>query len=278
MEESRNTRFAERVRTRIWEEIPDPQNPWVARAARCHGYAHEEMIDRLDYPQTIYLLLRGELPDAQRHALLRRFLVAFCNPGPRHGATRATMSAAASGTRTRHLAAIGLALLGGEHSGSAEVEQAATFIARQRTREPAVVASELLETAEFDPGQGDRRIAPGFGSLYGAVDPRATGLARQLAATPGNWPALAWGEHFVQHLATAGCGWLEPAVAAAACLDLGFAPRTAGALYQIAALPGLLAHGLEMGRQGMQAFPFVADEDYEFIDPRTDITAEGTAT
>ena len=66
-----------------------------------------------------------------------------------------------------------------------------------------------------------------------------------------------------------------PGVAAAACVDLGFAPRAAGALYQIASLPGLLAHGLEMSRQGLQAMPFVPDENYEFLDPRADETARG---
>lgn len=276
MEESRNTRFAERLRTRIWEEIPDPKNPWVAQGARCHGYAHEEMIDRLDYPQTIYLLLRGEIPDTNRHALLQRFLVAFCNPGPRHGATRATMSAAASGTRTRHLASIGMALLGGEHLGSAEVESAASFIARHRNEDPAELAARLLMQSDDDSDAGDRRIAPGFGTLYGELDPRAMQLAQRLAATPGEWPNLDWGQRFA-HGIGAGHGWLEPGVAAAVGLDLGFAPRTTGVLYQIAALPGLLAHGLEAGRQGMQAFPFVADDDYEFIDPRF-TTAEGTAT
>lgn len=278
MEESRNTRFAGRLRTRIWEEIPDPRNPWVASAARCHGYAHAEMVERLDYPQTLFLLLRGELPDPQRHALLQRFLVAFCNPGPRHGATRATMSAAASGTRTRHLASIAMGLLGGEQLGSAEVEHAAAFLARHRDRDPEEVADQLFAAATHDPQDGDRRVAPGFGTLYGARDPRAEELAVLLAACPGDWPALGWGERFAARLGASGCGWLEPGVAAAACLDLGFAPRTAGVLYQIAALPGLLAHGLEMGRQGLQAFPFVPDEDYEFIDPRDCATAEGTAT
>jgi len=88
---------------------------------------------------------------------------------------------------------------------------------------------------------------------------------------------LAWGERFAACVHEAGCGWLAPGVAAAACIDLGFAQRAAGALYQIAALPGLLAHGLEMGRQGLQAMPFVPDQNYEFLDPRDGVTARGPA-
>lgn len=98
-----------------------------------------------------------------------------------------------------------------------------------------------------------------------------------LGAAPGSWPVLASGERFAACVHEAGCGWLAPGVAAAACIDLGFAPRAAGALYQIAALPGLLAHGLEMGRQGLQAMPFVPDQNYEFLDPRDGVTARGPA-
>jgi citrate synthase len=275
MEERRNTQFAQRIRTRIWRELPDADNPWLATDAHCHGYAHSEMVGQLDYPQTLFLLLRGELPDAQQGELLRRFLVAFCNPGPRHGATRAAMNAAASGTRSRHLAAIGLALLGGEHLGSGEVEKAATFLARHRHADATALAASLITTGTGAEQPADRRVAPGFGTLFGGIDPQARTLAALLGAAPGSWPALAWGERFATCLREAGCGWLAPGVAAAACVDLGFSPRAAGVLYQIASLPGLLAHGLEMGRQGLQAMPFVPDEDYEFLDPRDGATPEG---
>jgi citrate synthase len=72
MERSRETAFAERVRTRIWEELPQPDNPWIARGARCHGYALEEMVRTMPYyppgvllfeseePKT--LLIKGEVP------------------------------------------------------------------------------------------------------------------------------------------------------------------------------------------------------------------------
>lgn len=273
MEESRNTQFAQRVRTRIWQELPEADNPWLATDARCHGYAHSAMVGQLDYPQTLFLLLRGELPDVQQHELLRRFLVAFCNPGPRHGATRAVMNAAASGSRSHNLAAIGLAILGGEHLGSGEVEQAAAYLARHRGADPATLAATLIAAGAGAQHLADRRVAPGFGTLFGGIDPQAGALATLLGAAPGSWPALAWGERFAACLGESGCGWLAPGVAAAACVDLGFTPRAAGALYQIASLPGLLAHGLEMGRQGLQAMPFVPDDDYEFRDPRDDAAA-----
>lgn len=267
MEQSRETRFADRARTRIWEELPDSSNPYLARTARCHGYALEDMVGQLDSAQTLFLLLRGELPDAAAARLLQRFLVAFCNPGPRHVATRAVMNAAASGTHSADLPSIGLALLSGAHLGSAEVEQSARFIASHRTTDAATLALRLVESSSPATEEAtDRRIAPGFGTLYGDIDPQAASLADLFAASAASDGPLAWAARFCAALQPAGCGWMLPGVAAAVCCELGFGATAAGLLYQYASLPGLLAHGLEMSGQGITAMPFVADENYVSLD------------
>ena len=265
MERSRETAFPERVRTRVWEELPAPENPWMATGARCHGYALEEMARRLSYEDTIFLLLRGELPDAGQRRLFSRCLVSFCNPGPRHAATRAVMNAAASGTRTAALPSIGLALLGGEHLGSAEVEQSAAFISARRSQSPASLAGRLC--AEPPPVDGtERRVAPGFGTLYGSTDAFCDSLAAPLLELAGEDGPLAWARDFSGALARHGCGWLQPGLAAAALLELGFAPRACGAVFQIAALPGLVAHALETAGRGITAMPFVPEDRYEYVD------------
>lgn len=273
MESSRETPFPERVRTRIWEELPQPGSDWLARGARCHGYALQDMARALDPADTLYLLLRGELPSPAHKRLLARFLVGFCNPGPRHAATRAVMNAAASGTHAPALLPIGLTLLGGEHLGSAEVERAARFLARHRRDDAAQVAAERLASASGAPATADRRAAPGFGTLHAAADPFAAELAtllREVAPADG---ALAWGDAFARALTPDGQGWLLPGVAAAVCVDLGFAAVTAGLLFQYAALPGLMAHALEVHGKGITTMPFVPETRYELIDDS--VTAGG---
>jgi citrate synthase len=265
MERSRDTAFPERVRTRVWEEVPDPANPWLSTGARCHGYALEEMARRLSFDDTVFLLLRGELPDPLQKRLFSRFLVSFCNPGPRHAATRAIMNAAASGTRNAALPSIGLALLGGEHLGSAEVEQAAAFIAARSQDDPAAVAAVLvsgLAAAE----DADRRAAAGFGTLHGSIDGFCLSLAAPLCELARENGPLAWSARLAAELNAHGCGWLQPGLAAACALELGFAPRAAGLLYQFASLPGLLAHALETAGRGITAMPFVPEERYEYLD------------
>ncbi|MBK6289179.1 MAG: hypothetical protein IPJ33_06620 [Gammaproteobacteria bacterium] len=264
MEHSRDTRFAARVRTRIWEEAADPVNPYLAASARCHGYALEDMVGQLDFADTLFLLLRGELPDAAEAQLLQRFLVAFCNPGPRHAATRAVMNAAASGTRSTSLASIGLATLGGDHLGSSEVERCMHFIARHRGTDPQALAAALPGVA---PTPGDIRVAPGFGTLFGDIDPFAAGLAELFCATAVANGALDWGNRFAAAVRPGGSGWLVPGVAAAVAGELGFGPAAGGMLYQLASLPGLMAHGLEMAGQGIAAMPFVPDQLYTMLAP-----------
>jgi citrate synthase len=265
MESSRDTPFPERVRTRIWEELPQPGSDWLARGARCHGYALDDMARALDPVDTLYLLLRGELPPPAHKRLLARFLVSFCNPGPRHAATRAVMNAAASGTRAPALLPIGLALLGGEHLGSAEVERAVRFLARHRRDDATRVAAEQLALCTRVQDSADRRAAPGFGTLHAAADPFAAAQAALLLEVAPTDGALAWGEAFARALAADEQGWLLPGVAAAVCVDLGFAAAAAGLLFQYAALPGLMAHALEVRGKGITAMPFVPEARYELL-------------
>lgn len=265
MERSRETPFPERVRTRVWEELPAQENPWIATGARCHGYALQEMARKLSFEDAIFLLLRGELPEPRQRRLFSRFLVSFCNPGPRHAAARAVMNAAASGTRTAALPSIGLALLGGEHLGSAEVERSAAFIVARRSESPVSLAGRLCAPSDVDKGP-ERRVAPGFGTLYGSIDAFCASLAAPLLELAGADGPLVWARDFSDALARHGCGWLQPGLAAAALLELGFAPRACGMVFQIAALPGLVAHALETAGRGITAMPFVPEDRYEFVD------------
>jgi len=268
MEKSKHSRFAERIRTRIWEETADTENPYLATSARCHGYALGELIARCDYAEMLFLMLRGELPEAPRAELLRRFLVAFSNPGPRHPATRAVMNAAASRTANADLLPIGLTILGGSHLGSSEVEASARFIGRSLRLDPEQLAGEMLDrNSRAAEPNGDLRIAPGFGTVFGSVDPYAQYLLNAILEGLPETRALDWISRFSRRLEDGGCGCLVPGVAAAVGVELGFAARVSGILYQLACLPGLAAHAIEMAGRGIEAMPFLPDSACEFIAP-----------
>ena len=259
--ESLEKPFVARVATHIWEEVPSHDNPYLANGCRCHGYDLMELVAKRSFSDVLFLLLRGELPDPEQSALLQALMVGLINPGPRHPAARAAMNAGVGKTSPAHILPIGLSVLGGEHLGGEEVSKAMIFLRKQRRKDPGTLAIELLAKRERSE-MGDWRVAPGFGSRYGGIDPLPARLAGYLTGMMKQSEVLAWGEQFAEALAMEEGGWLIPSVAAAVFLELGFHPREGAGLFQIAAAPGILAHGIELANQPVTALPFVDDEHY----------------
>ena len=259
--ESRNDVFAERTATKIWQEIENPQNPYLADTCLCHGYDLLELTQKRSYVDVLYLLFRGELPGSDEARLLEQLMIALINPGPRHPATRAAMNAGVGSTDREHILPIALSIYGGSHLGAAEVEPAMDFLRKQRKHNPQQLAQELIANGA-PPIEGDWHIAPGFGSRFGGVDPMPAKFADHLAGLPGQHETLMWGCAFADALNARSLGWLTPAVAAAVFTDLGFTPRAGAGLFQLLGAPGLLAHGIELSNKPVTAMPFIKDENY----------------
>lgn len=256
----RGERFALRAATRIWNEVAQPGNPYAAERCLCHGYDLLDLMTKRGFVDVLYLLFRGELPDPDQAGLLEALMVGFLNPGPRHPATRAAMTAAVSKADPAHLLPIALSVLSGEYLGANEVTASMHFLRRNLRQSP----SELVESLSKDVArsEADWRLAPGFGTRFGGPDLVPTKIAARLSALPGSGPTLAWGSTFARAAGTHGAGWLPPGVVGAALLDLGFHPRQGGPFYQLIAAPGLLAHGLEMTGKPHTAMPFVDNDHY----------------
>lgn len=259
--ESRNDVFVARTATKIWQEIENPSNPYLADSCHCHGYDLLELMQKRSFVEVFYLLFRGELPDAEEARLLEQLMIALINPGPRHPAARAAMNAGVGSTAREHILPIALSIYGGNHLGAGEVEPAMDWLRKQRKHDPLQVAHELISNAP-PPLEGDWHIVPGFGRRFGGVDPLATRIANHLNTLPGNHETLSWGCVFAGALNGHSLGWLTPAIAAAAFTDLGFSPRAGAGLFQLLGAPGLFAHGVELANKPVTAMPFVKDENY----------------
>ncbi|MBZ0071487.1 MAG: citrate synthase [Gammaproteobacteria bacterium] len=270
--ERRAEHFAERVECGFWLERPAPDNPYVAAAAYCHGYDLRELLAKCSYWEYLYLLFTGRRCSPAQHGLLEQLGIALANPGPRHPATRAAITASVSKADPVHILPLGLNVLGGAHLGAAEAGAAMMFVRRHLRRDPRDEARVRTEVPATDAvgvagvAGGDVRPAPGFGTRYRGIDLVAVDLGRALARAPGAGEALAWAATFAAELQHRDCGgWLLPGVAAAALLDLGFHPKTGPGLFQWLSAPGLLAHAFEMSNQPLTALPFIDDSRY-FID------------
>lgn len=252
------------IHTRIWHEEPEPDNPFAARRARCHGYdVHGALVGRAGWADMVFLLFRGEAPMPAQRALLDALAVALANPGPRDPSVHAAMCGGVGGSTAAASLSAALAVGAGQCGGAREVflvmgdwADCATDIAawrqrlRQRQTQPIGESDDVWPVLEhlpgFDPhGSGTR--------TPGTVRDMLAALA---AVSPG--PRLPW--LHVQRAALediAGMPIAATFVAAAAWADLGMDPAEGEMLHLLCRLPGAAAHALEQGRHyGFKRFPF----------------------
>ncbi len=256
----RDEKFADRTVTKIWDEEPDPENSYLARHCRCHGYDIIELAQKRSFVDVLFLLFQGELPNPAQARLLETLMIVLINPGPRHPATRAAMNASVSKTNSAHLLPIALSVLSGTHLGAEEVVAAMRFLQKRSEENPLKVATELLENP--GPPEGDWHIAPGFGSRFGGIDPLPREAADLLIALPGHGKTLQWGDNFAEEIGQMNLGWLSTGLAAAVFCDLGFHRLAGAGLFQLLCAPGLLAHGLELADKPITDMPFLDEIHY----------------
>lgn len=242
--------FADRYATAIFEEIPAADNPYLAERVNCRGYEQVELCKNAGFVDYLYLLLRGDLPSAPQSSLLNRALIAFSNPGVRHPATRAAVTAAVGKTVPSGVLPVALLVLGSERDGAESVSSAMRFLRKARRLEPDTEAADGSEYVfGLTAGSGDRHLD----ALCDTLNPL------------GEYPCLQWGRSHLQARRARGetIGWLYSGLVAATFTDLGIAPRYAPGLLQLMAAPGLLAQGMEHAHREPTVLPFLPDERCE---------------
>jgi citrate synthase len=254
----------EQIRTRIWQEEPEADNPFAARVARCHGYdVYGEMLGRAGWVDMLYLLFRGEAPSRPQAQMLEALAVALANPGLREAAVHAAMCGGVGGSTSAACLMAALAAGAGQLGGGREVFLAmeawaacGTQLDAWRDRLAAPV-DEAREAASIWPAP---EHAPGF-DPHGVAT--TTPVIQTLACLGrlGPGPRLPWLEANREALeSAAGCPLALSGVAAAAFADLGFSAEEGEMLHLVLRLPGAAAHALEQRRYGYKEFPFFAVE------------------
>ncbi len=254
---NRGDQFAPRLETKITLEKPSPPNPYLVEEMRIHGYDHVELMANCEFSDVIYLLFRGELPNDAERELFRALSIALINPGPRHPATQASITAGVGKTNTTHVLPIALTVYGGEFDGAATVEAAMRFF-NKASRKPAQDVVNNLEADKAD-------NLPGFGTLYGDPDPYASKLLH-LIDNKEAFPLLNWVKTLHNQLKEKNLGITKAGLCAAILAELGFQPRQGNVLMQLFAAPGLLAHGMEYANKPLTSMLFEPDDCYEIED------------
>lgn len=251
----------EQIRTHIWMEEPESDNPFATKAAYCHGYdVYGEMLGKVRWVEMLFLIFRGEAPTNTQTQLLETLAVALANPGPRDPSVHAAMCGGVGGSTAASCLIAALAVGAGQLSGGREVflamgawkECGTDLDAWQRCLTgPADTTTSIWPTQEHPPGFDPHGVST------------STIVKQTLSCLAGmsveeRLPWLEANQALLE--AAANCPLALSGVAAAAFSDLGFTPEQGEMLHLMLRLPGAAAHALEQWQYGHKKFPFFSVE------------------
>ncbi|MEO6237704.1 MAG: citryl-CoA lyase [Vicinamibacterales bacterium] len=211
------------------------------------GYPLDEIMGRLTFGESIYLLLMGDVPSPAIGSLMEAILVSFIDHGITPPSTLAARNTATTGAPLRACVAAGVLGFGRYHGGDIEscmqfldtglelVRKGSTYHAAA-----AVIVKRCLDTGE---------PIPGFGHRFHTRDPRAARLfqmALELEIEGGHVQMIRAVELIAAALPD---GHALPVnidgAIAAVCGDIGIPAEIANALFIISRVPGIAAQAQE---------------------------------
>lgn len=221
------------------------------------GYALEDLAQKKTFVETIFLLLKGELPTEKETRMMNAILTSVIDHGPGvASAMNARVSASAKNDLHTAVAA-GILGLGGRHG--VVIEPAMRFF-YDHVEEPDV-AGLLKKMKE------QKQYVSGYGHKIFEVDPRTQtlfSLAKELDVY-GTYARFA--EQVEEALNATSSKKLplnaDGAIAAILC-DMGFDARVGNGIFVIARVPGLVAHVVEEMTEG-EGIRRIAEEEIEYV-------------
>lgn len=246
------------IRSRIWREEAEPDNPFATRAAYCRGYdVFGQMVGNTRWIEMLALLFRDELPGANALDMLEAMAVALANPGPRDPSIHAAMCGGVGGSSAAASLIAALSVGAGRYRGAREVFDAMTAWDTCGTNLNAWNEYVRRDTHDDIVDTWPRREhAPGF-DPHGVSTATSVCQLLEVLTRIGATPRLSWltaQRHQLEQ--SVGLPLDISGIAAAAFADLGYKPNEGEMLYLLLRLPGAAAHALEQEGYGYKRFPF----------------------
>jgi len=210
---------------------------------RVKGYNITDIMEHLSFAETVYLILKGELPSKAEAELMNAILVASIDHGASPPSVLGTRTVMSGGNSLNAAIAGGVLVIGDTHGGA--IEQSARIMQEwaQKDNDLDKVATDLVNWLK------ETKVRmPGFGHRLHNVDPRTAKLF-EIAERHGYK-----GTHIEL------CKKIESALEkqtgkklpinvdgaiAAVISDMGFDWRLGKGFFIISRVPGLLAHAYE---------------------------------
>ena len=210
------------------------------------GYPLDEIMGRLTFGESIYLLLMGEVPSPSIGSLMEAILVSFIDHGVTPPSTLAARNTATTGAPLRACVAAGVLGFGRHHGGDIEscmqfLDTGLELVRRGTSYHDAagVIVARCQELGE---------PIPGFGHRFHTRDPRAARLfqmALELEAEGNHIQMIRAVELVAGALPDHPVPVNIDGAIAAVCGDIGIPPEIANALFIISRVPGIAAQAQE---------------------------------
>jgi citrate synthase len=220
------------------------------------GYPIQDLIGRVSFPEMVWLMLRGELPQRAQAELLEAAMVAGVDHGPQAPSISIARMAVTCGLPVNGAMASAINVLDDVHGGAGqqcmELYADIASAAGDDAELVQVAASILRRYAE-----AGTTIVPGFGHRFHPIDPRAPRLlalvdaAAAAGVVSGRFARI--GRAVEAALASAKKRAIPmniDGVTAVVYCELGFEPELGRGLFILSRSVGILAHAWEQKKQG----------------------------
>jgi citrate synthase len=235
------------------------------------GYPIQDLIGRISFPQMIWLMVRGALPNVGQARLLEAALVASVDHGPHAPSISIARMATSCGVELNNAMASAINVLGDVHGGAGQqCMELFSWIHAAMTDGASLDAAVQAGLARYNAELGP--IVAGFGHRWHPVDPRSApllGLVEEAAAAKvvgGQYVAIG---RAVEAALGARKGPMNIDGATAVIFsELGFEPPMGRGLFILSRSVGILAHAREQALQGGRIKgPMPKDIPFTYVGP-----------
>lgn len=235
------------------------------------GYPVEELIGQVSFPQMIWLMVRGELPEPGAARLFEAALVASVDHGPHAPSIAISRMAVSCGLPLNGAMASAINTLDDVHGGAGQ--QAVELYDAIGKRIDAGEALDVAVEQEVDHFIATRgKYLPGFGHRFHPIDPRAVRLlalvdeAAKDGVIEGRYAAIARGiEALLKARKQRPVPMNIDGATAVIYAELGFAAELARGVFCLSRAVGILSHAWEQrGRHERNKGPMPRQLPYRY--------------